>query len=88
MSSQRKIDSSRANGALSHGPKTPQGRALSDAAHITHGLNSRRTVLGHESEEEFRALREAYVIYFQPECPASTTFPGQRQLLFPTGLIF
>jgi hypothetical protein len=21
-------------------------------------------------------------------CPASTTFPGQRQLLFPTGLIF
>jgi hypothetical protein len=21
------------------------------------------------------------------ECPASTTFPGQRQLLFPTGLI-
>ena len=70
MSSQRKIDSSRANGALSHGPKTPQGRALSDAAHITHGLNSRRTVLGHESEEEFRALREAYVIYFQPETRA------------------
>ena len=70
MSSQRRIDSSRANGALSHGPKTPHGRALSEAAHITHGLNSRRTVLGHESEEEFRAMHEAYVIYFQPETRA------------------
>ncbi len=70
MSSQRKIDSARANGALSHGPKTPEGRALSAAARLTHGLNSRRTVLGHESEEEFRALREAYIMYFQPETRA------------------
>jgi hypothetical protein len=67
MSSQRRIDASRANGALSQGPKTPQGRDLRDAANLTHGLNSRRTVLGHESEEEFRALRETYIIYFQPE---------------------
>jgi hypothetical protein len=66
MSSQRRIDASRANGALSHGPKTPRGRALSDAAHTTHGLNSRRTVLGHE----FRAMHEAYVVYFQPDTRA------------------
>ena len=66
MSSQRKIDSARANGALSHGPKTPEGRALSDAAAITHGLTARRTLAADESEEAFRALREMYARYFQP----------------------
>ena len=66
MSSQRKIDSARANGALSHGPKTPEGRALSAAAAITHGLTARRTLAADESEEAFRALREMYARYFQP----------------------
>ena len=66
MSSQRRIDASRANGALSHGPKTPEGRALSDAARLTHGLTSRRTLVGNESEEDFRALRETYTAYFLP----------------------
>lgn len=70
MSSQRRIDASRANGALSHGPKTPTGRALSDAARLTHGLTSRRTLIGNESEEDFRALRETYTLYFQPETRA------------------
>ena len=67
MSSQRRIDASRANGALSHGPKTPEGRALSDAARLTHGLTSRRTLVADESEEALRALRETYTLYFQPE---------------------
>jgi len=67
MSSQRRIDASRANGALSHGPKTPEGRALSAAAALTHGLTARRTLVGNESEEAFRALRDVYTLYFQPE---------------------
>ncbi len=66
MSSQRKIDSARANGARSHGPKTPEGRALCAAAAVTHGLTARRTLAADESEEAFRALREMYALYFQP----------------------
>lgn len=69
MSSQRRIDASRANGAKSHGPVTPEGRARCDAAAITHGLTSRRVVLDHESQEEFGALRDTYFRHFQPRDP-------------------
>jgi len=67
MSSQRRIDSSRANGAKSRGPVTPEGRARSHAAGLTHGLTARRLVLGNESEEEFNALREDYLAEYQPQ---------------------
>ena len=66
MSSQRRIDSSRANGARSRGPKTPEGLARCQAAPITHGLTARQVVLPGESEEEFRALRDAYLVHFRP----------------------
>lgn len=69
MSSQRRIDSSRANGARSRGPKTPEGLARSRAASLTHGLSSPQIVLPHESEDEFRALREGYLAEFPPQSP-------------------
>ena len=67
MSSQRRIAASRANGARSRGPVTPEGLARCQAASLTHGLTARRTVLGNESMDGFRALREAYVLHFRPE---------------------
>ncbi len=67
MSSQRSIDSSRANGAKSRGPVTPEGRARSAAAGLTHGLTSNRIVLEQESEEEFNALREEYLAEYRPQ---------------------
>ncbi len=67
MSSQRSIDSSRANGAKSRGPVTPEGRARSAAAGLTHGLSSDRIVLEQESEEEFNALREEYLAEYRPQ---------------------
>jgi hypothetical protein len=67
MSSQRRIDSSRANGARSRGPVTAEGRARSHAAGLTHGLSSPRVVLKTESEEEFRAFREAWIADLQPQ---------------------
>jgi hypothetical protein len=69
MSSQRRIDSSRANGARSRGPKTAKGLARSQSATLTHGLTARQIVLPGESEDEFRALRDAYLVGFRPRSP-------------------
>ena len=69
MSSQRRIDASRANGAKSRGPVTPEGRARSNMAAVTHGLTSRRVLLGNESEEEFAALHDLLVTHFEPGNP-------------------
>ncbi len=66
MSSQRRIDSSRANGAKSRGPVTPEGRARSDMAPATHGLTARRVLLENESETDFQVLRDLCLRHFQP----------------------
>ena len=67
MSTQKRIASSRANGAKSRGPATPEGRARSSAAHLTNGLTSGVVVLSFESDEEYNALREEYLAYYQPQ---------------------
>ncbi len=67
MSSQQGIDSSRANGAKSRGPVTPEGRARSRAAGLTHGLASEQFLREGESEKEFNALREEYRAEYQPQ---------------------
>ncbi len=66
MSSDRKIQSARANGAKSRGPKTPEGRAKSARNAITHGLNSGTVVLQNESKERFLSLRQAYIDQLAP----------------------
>jgi hypothetical protein len=67
MSSQRRKDASRANGARSRGPITPEGLDRCRNASITHGLTARRTiVLETESKDEFATLFDAYLDYFQP----------------------
>ena len=67
MSTQKRIDSSRANGAKSRGPVTPEGRARSSAAGLTHGLTASQLLIEGESEEEFNALREEYLADYQPQ---------------------
>jgi hypothetical protein len=67
MSTQKRIDSSRANGAKSRGPVTPEGRACSRAARLTHGLTSDQIVLEGESQGRFDALREEYLAEYQPQ---------------------
>src|SRR5580765_6275432 len=65
MISQKRILAARANGALSRGPKTPEGKARSRNA-----LRSRRltecTVLGNESREAFQDLFHFHVDCFSP----------------------
>ena len=70
MSSQRRIDSSRANRAKSRGPVITEGCARSRAA----GLTAGQLLLDGESKEEFNALREEYLAEYLPEpAPGSTS---------------
>ena len=66
MSSQRKIQSARANGAKSRGPKTPEGRARSARNSVTHGFNAKSVILDNESEDRFTELRDAYIAELAP----------------------
>jgi hypothetical protein len=71
MSSQRKINSARTNGAKSRGPKTEAGRRKSAMNALTHGLYAASSiVLSQESPEQYQALLDAYTRQFQPDGPA------------------
>src|SRR5258708_33815584 len=69
MSSLRKIDSARANGAKSRGPITEEGRKKSSMNAFKHGLNARTPVLFNETDDEHAALLDSYVQDFQPVGP-------------------
>jgi len=66
MSSLRRTQSSRANGALSKGPVTPEGKLHSSQNAIIHGLLADCIVLQDESRENFLALLQQHVDRFQP----------------------
>jgi hypothetical protein len=66
MSTQRKIDSARANGAKSSGPTTEEGRKKSSMNALKHGLNARTPVLFNETDDEHAALLHSYVQDLQP----------------------
>ena len=66
MSSLRKIESARANGARSHGPATPEGKARSAQNAMRHGLLARHIMLDNEGREGFDALFELHLERLQP----------------------
>ena len=66
MSSLRRILSSRANGARSTGPKTPEGKHRSAANATRHGLLSDCVVLPGESRDAFDALLAQHVERLDP----------------------
>jgi hypothetical protein len=72
MPSQPKSDTARTNGAKSHGPVTPEGRARSSQNAIRHGLNAKSVVLSTESGEEFQLLHDSYLDQFRPRTPVET----------------
>jgi hypothetical protein len=70
MSSKRKIDSARANGAKSHGPITEQGLKKSSMNALKHGLTARTVVFSNENQDEYDAMLNSYIQHLQPADPA------------------
>src|SRR6202161_1795974 len=66
MSSLRRVQSSKANGALSKGPSTPAAKKRSSLNALRHGLCAKCIVLDHESREDFLILLQHHVDRFQP----------------------
>lgn len=61
-----RIEAARANGRLSQGPKTDEGKARSARNSVQHGLYSQFVVLSNEDQSQFDQLHASYVDYFQP----------------------
>jgi hypothetical protein len=67
MSSELKSETSRANGAKSHGPKTAEGREKSSHNSFKHGFTAKKTiVLECENKEQFQEVLGYYTVTYQP----------------------
>jgi len=66
MSSLKRILSSRANGARSHGPVTPAGKQASSLNAIRHGLLAKCVVLSNECRENFDILMAQHIDRYRP----------------------
>jgi hypothetical protein len=66
MPSLRRILASRANGARSLGPVTPEGKARSSCNALRHGLLAKCVVLSNESPAGFQELHDQFVNRFGP----------------------
>src|SRR5580704_1950508 len=66
MRSQLQILASRANGAKSHGPVTPQGQLASTGNRLDHGLLAEAIALDGEAADRLAALSLAFHELFQP----------------------
>jgi hypothetical protein len=70
MSSFRKLQSARLNGAKSSGPKTPDGKAIVSMNALRHGLAAKTVVLSNESHDRFNGIHDAYIDEFDPRTTA------------------
>ena len=73
MRTQNQKQASRANGAKSRGPITPEGKLASSRNATTHGMLSGTIVLGGESEERFNALLADLHAELQPQTTVEIT---------------
>ena len=67
MISEARSEAARRNGAKSNGPKTPEGKAISSANSLRHGMTAKAILLTNENPEAYTKLAEAYYAKFQPE---------------------
>src|SRR5260370_2856162 len=70
MTSDLKSATSRANGAKSHGPITPEGKEKSSRNSLVHGFTSKNTmILECENQDEFQEMLGHYAATYKPGCP-------------------
>jgi hypothetical protein len=72
MSSNRRIKASRANGAKSRGPVTPEGKQKSSGNSARHNLLSSVIVLRDEKLETFNQLHASLISEFNPQSAAQS----------------
>ena len=75
MSTKRKIQTNRINGQQSHGPASPEGKAISSQNALKHGLDAKTLVLKHEQQSDLDLLTAEYFDSCKP------TTPKQRYLV-------
>jgi hypothetical protein len=89
-------ETARANGAKSHGPVTPEGRAASSRNSLRHGFTAKSVVLPRESSEDFQELLDSYIDQFRPhggvemdliQAMAATRWRLQRMCSIETALL-
>jgi hypothetical protein len=71
MSSESKSETARINGAKSHGPVTPEGKARSSANSRRHGLTASVLIHG-ESDKHLQLLLADFMDHFQPQTAVET----------------
>ena len=76
-SSPAKIQTARANGAKSHGPKTAEGKQIASQNATTHGLTAQIVVLQNESEEQYQSDLRDYLDHFRPQGKPETDLVHQ-----------
>jgi len=76
-SSLSRIQSARANGAKSPGPKTAEGKRIASLNATTHGLTAEIVVLQNESEDQYQADLRDYLDHFRPEGKPETDLVHQ-----------
>src|SRR3954452_11868439 len=62
-------EAGRLNGALSHGPVTPEGKMRSAQNARKHGLNSSQVVIPGENPAEFQELLDSVIDFYLPSTP-------------------
>jgi hypothetical protein len=73
MSSEARINASRANGALSRGPVTEEGKRNSSKNSTTHWLLSNTVVIEGENPDRFAALHDTMIAEIQPRTEIEST---------------
>src|SRR5258708_5273837 len=71
MSTDRRIRASRENGAVSHGPTTPEGKRRSsrNGFHVRHGILAQTVVLDGEDASAFSGLLSSLEAELEPRTP-------------------
>jgi hypothetical protein len=74
MSSAAQVLANQTNAALSTGPRTPEGRAISSQNALKFGLTSKQILLPFEDAAEFEAMETAIIEQVQPGNPAERLY--------------